>query len=229
VAPSDSRGLYDLHVHSDISDGRLTALEMAIQAQARHYSVLGFAEHVGIGNIPRVVEALTAACATIRQRYGLAAVPGVEITRMPRLAIADVARRCKQAGAVLVTVHGESPGDQPQPGVNLAAIEAPDVDILAHPGLLSDEEGRRAAATSTYLELSGGAWHAVANPWVARIALNCGAALLLGSDAHDAETLMTVERADAAVRALGLGAQMVQEITQDNPRKLLSQLGIQPL
>jgi histidinol phosphatase-like PHP family hydrolase len=218
--------LYDLHVHTTVSDGALRPLEMAIQAQARHYTVLGFADHVGIGNIPRVLEALTAACASIRLRYGLLAVAGVEVTRMPRLAIADVARRCKQAGAALVTVHGESPGDQRQPGVNLAAIEAPDVDVLAHPGFLTEAEARRAAESGTYLELSGGTWHAVTNAWVARLAVEAGAELLVGSDAHLAEALMTVQRAEAAVRGAGLDAGWVERITQANPRALLERAGV---
>ena len=46
----------------------------------------------------------------------------------------------------LVVVHGESIIEPVEKGTNIAALQCPYVDILAHPGLITLEEAKMAAA-----------------------------------------------------------------------------------
>ena len=70
----------------------------------------------------------------------------------------------------LIVVHGETLVEPVAPGTNRAAIEA-DIDILAHPGLITVEEAARARERGVFLELSARkatAWRSAtwpARPW----------------------------------------------------------------
>ena len=48
-----------------------------------------------------------------------------------------------------MVVHGETIIEPVEKGTNLAAVQSPYVDILAHPGLLSLEEAKLAAEKSS--------------------------------------------------------------------------------
>jgi len=60
---------------------------------------------------------------------------------------------CRAAGAVLVVVHGETVVEPVPAGTNDAALLA-DIDILAHPGLLTPAQARQAARRGIALELT---------------------------------------------------------------------------
>jgi histidinol phosphatase-like PHP family hydrolase len=89
------------------------------------------------------------------------------------------------------------------PGTNRAAIEA-DVDILAHPGLITLEEAARARERGVFLELSARKGHALANGHVARVALEVGASLLVNTDAHGPSDLITRHQAERIALGAGL-------------------------
>jgi len=76
------------------------------------------------------------------------------------------------------------------------------IDILAHPGLISEEEVELAVQNGTFLELSGRKGHSFTNGHVAKLAKTHGAKLIINSDAHAPEDFMSAERA----RKVGLGA-----------------------
>lgn len=57
--------------------------------------------------------------------------------------IADTANKARALGAKVIIVHGETLVEPVAPGTNRAALEA-DIDIIAHPGLISEEEACRA-------------------------------------------------------------------------------------
>ena len=50
--------------------------------------------------------------------------------------------RPAKAGAEIVIVHGETTVEPVAPGTNHAACTCPDVNVLAHPGLITHEDAR---------------------------------------------------------------------------------------
>jgi putative hydrolase len=86
-------------------------------------------------------------------------------------------------------------------------VECPDVDILAHPGFLTEEEAALAAANGVALELTSRGGHNMANGHVARVARLAGARLVVNSDTHVPADMMGRERA----RLVALGAGLSEE------------------
>ena len=103
-----------------------------------------------------------------------------------------------------MVVHGESPIEPVAEGTNLAAVQCPEVDILAHPGFITLEEARLAGENGVYLELTSRQGHCLANGHVASLAKKLGAKLVLNTDAHSATDLITREEASRVARGAGL-------------------------
>ena len=217
--------MYDFHTHTFLSDGVLSPIELIRRALVIGYRVIGVTDHVGIGNLEFVVKTLVKDCAQATKRWDILAVPGVEITHVPKEEIELVARTAKELGARLVTVHGETIVEPVEPGTNEAAVRAPGVDILAHPGLIGYEQARIAAENGVYLEVSGRKGHSFANGHVVRVAKEAGATIVLDSDAHEPEDLLTPELAHKIALGAGLTENEAHALIEVNPRKLLARLG----
>jgi histidinol phosphatase-like PHP family hydrolase len=135
-------------------------------------------------------------------------LPGAEITHCHPEHIARVVVRARELGARVVVVHGESPVEPVMPGTNRAAIEA-GCDILAHPGMITEEEARLAKERGVLLEISGRAGHSLGNGHVAQVARQTGAGVVFGSDSHSPRDLRP--RADAE-RVLALAGLAPREV-----------------
>ncbi|EQD56122.1 PHP domain protein, partial [mine drainage metagenome] len=192
--------VFDFHTHTTISDGHAAPLEMARRCQQNGYAAYVCSDHVDEATVERRVPEIVAACRLATRELGIAAIPAVEVTRVAPERVARVAARARSLGALLVVVHGETLGDFPQPGLNLAAARCPDVDILGHPGLITDEAAEAARESGIHLEISAAGLHGLTNGHVARVALRLGVSLVLDSDAHRPEALLTAERADQVLR-----------------------------
>jgi histidinol phosphatase-like PHP family hydrolase len=90
----------------------------------------------------------------------------------------------KKEGADIVVVHGETTVEPVAPGTNLAACTCEDVNVLAHPGLITLEEARLAAQNRIALELTSRGGHNRTNGHVACIAREAGCRIVIDSDAH---------------------------------------------
>jgi putative hydrolase len=152
----------------------------------------------------------------------------IELTHLPAQAIDGAARRAKELGAWIVVVHGESIVEPVEKGTNLAAIQSPHVDILAHPGLLTPEEARLAADTGIFLEISARKGHCLTNGYIASLAQQMGAKLLLNSDAHNEQDLLTESLADAILRGAGLDDAACYQIRNVNTQALIDRLPVHP-
>ena len=212
--------VYDFHTHSTLSDGELSPIELIRRAAVAGYRAVGVTDHGGLGALRRFAQELGDDCALARDRWDIAALPGVELTHLPAAAIAEGARAAKEAGLWLVVVHGETISEPVEKGTNLAAVNCPHVDILAHPGLITREEAELAARNGVLLELSAKPSHGATNGHVARMA---GARLIVDSDNHSLEVL-TEERARRIVLGAGLEEKDVEEILRLNPQLLLERL-----
>jgi histidinol phosphatase-like PHP family hydrolase len=214
--------LYDFHTHTFLSDGVLSPVELVRRAVVNGYTAIAVTDHVGLGDQERVLEILVRECELASREMGIIAIPGVELTHLPPQNIAEAAAKARSLGARIVIVHGETIKEPVQQGTNLAALECPDVDILAHPGMLSPAEARLAADRGVYLELTARAGHSLTNGHVARLAAAAGAALVVDSDAHQPEDLLT----ETMARSIALGAGIVPEdadaILRSNPEMIIN-------
>ena len=218
--------MYDFHTHTFLSDGVLSPIELIRRAYVRGYRAMAVTDHVGLGNLEYVVKTLVIDCELASRRWDILALPGVEITHVPKDDIDLVARTAKEIGAKLVAVHGETPVEPVEPGTNEAAIRSAWVDVLAHPGLITPDEARLAAERGVRLEVSARKGHSLANGHVVRVAREAGAMLVLDSDAHAPEDLLTPELCRKVAIGAGLDDEEVYALLEDNPLELLNGLGV---
>ena len=196
--------------------------ELIRRAYAAGYAAIGITDHVGPGNVEQVLDALRRECEVARSHWPIVALPGVEITHVPAGAIAEVARRARAAGAAVVVVHGETVTEPVEPGTNEAAVECEDVDILAHPGLISDADAAAAARRGCFIELSGRKGHAYANGHVAHVAITAGARMLVNSDGHEPGDLLSDALINIVLRGASVPTELHHEVTRANAQAMLA-------
>lgn len=210
--------MIDLHTHSLLSDGDLLPSELARRAEVNGYQTIAITDHVDASNLDFVVPRIIKACRTINTQSKIIVLPGVELTHIAPANIASLASEARSMGALIIIVHGETIAEPVQPGTNAHALQA-DIDILAHPGLLTDEEAALAARAGICLELSARKGHSLCNGHVAALAKRNGARLVLNTDAHGPEDLIS----EAQARRIACGAGLCNrdfDILLENSRKL---------
>lgn len=216
--------IYDFHTHTSLSDGDLSPIELIRRAYDRGYSGIALTDHVGMGSLERLIPEIVEDCRIASEHWNIVAIPGVELTHLPVQAIAPAAKRAKELGAWIVVVHGETIVEPVEKGTNLAAIQSPHVDILAHPGLLTMSEARLAAKNGVFIEISARMGHCFTNGHVAKLAMATGCKMLINSDAHQSPDLLTPEIAVAILQGSGLGKRESRKILTEHPLILLSRL-----
>ncbi|MDP2895143.1 MAG: histidinol phosphate phosphatase domain-containing protein [bacterium] len=182
--------MIDLHTHTFHSDGTLIPSELVRRAEEAGYEALAITDHVDASNAKDVVQRTVEVCAALADVVKLRLVPGAEITHVPPPQIAELVERVREWGARVVLVHGETVAEPVAKGTNKAALTSR-IDILAHPGLISEEEANLARERGICLELSARKGHCLANGHVAKMAFQTGAPLVLDTDAHDVGDLFS--------------------------------------
>ena len=193
--------MIDLHTHSIFSDGELIPSELARRAKVIGYKTLAITDHGDHSNFDFIIPRLVKVCGKLAGAIGMDVIPGIELTHVPPDHISDLAVDCRKAGARIILVHGETVVEPVISGTNRAAVSAP-IDILAHPGLITEEEAIMAAANSIYLEITTRKGHSLTNGHVARIARERKALLILNTDSHAPGDLVDHDMA----RKVALGA-----------------------
>ena len=216
--------LYDLHTHTTLSDGEYAPVEMVRQAVANGDTAIALTDHATSADMARIIPEIIKVCELARNYWNILAIPGVELTHEPARKIAETAKKAKQMGAWLVVVHGETIMEPVEKGTNFAALNSPDVDILAHPGLLTLEEAKLAAERGIFLEISARKGHSLTNGHVARLAQIAGAQMLVDSDAHKDTELLTTAFANQVVHGAGLDDDICKRVLNDNPQSLVSKV-----
>jgi putative hydrolase len=217
--------LYNFHAHSTLSDGVLSPVELLRWATVGGYTAFAVTDHAGLAELPWLAEILVPSCRLAQEQWGLVAIPGVELTHLPPALIPRAARAAKDAGLEIVVVHGETPVEPVEPGTNVAALGSPDVDVLGHPGLLTQEEAALATDNDIFVEISSRRGHSLANGLVVRRAVAAGASLLLDSDAHAPDDLWDEKFARTVLSGAGVPEGMIEEVLWANPKRLLTRLG----
>jgi histidinol phosphatase-like PHP family hydrolase len=195
--------MYDLHTHTTLSDGDLIPIELVRRASVLGYTTLAITDHVDPGNLSPVIAAQLPLKEPARE-YGVTLLVGVELTHVPPAFIPGLARRAKAGGADIVVVHGETIVEPVAPGTNMAACTCPDVDLLAHPGLITPEEAREAARRGIALEITSRGGHNRTNGHVVLAGRAAGCVLVVNSDAHGPGDLLGKGAREGVARGAGL-------------------------
>ncbi|HOV90183.1 MAG TPA: histidinol phosphate phosphatase domain-containing protein [Syntrophorhabdaceae bacterium] len=215
--------MIDLHTHSLLSDGELLPSELARRAKVKGYTIIGISDHVDGTNLEYVATSII----RLTKRSGfyneILIVPGVELTHVPPGMIKDMIKEARRLGIYYVVVHGETIAEPVEEGTNREAIEA-GADILAHPGLISEEDMALAASRGVLMEITARKGHSLTNGHVAALAKKTGARLVLDTDSHSPSDLITDEDGAKIVRGAGLGAHdfyIMQKNAEDFVKRIM--------
>ena len=211
--------LIDLHTHTIFSDGELLPSELVRRAVIHGYEAIALTDHADYTNLEHVLEAAKKA-KYLEDEWDIRVLPGVELTHVPPRKIAPLAKKAKDLGAKIVVVHGETISEPVAPGTNAASVACEYVDILAHPGLISEEDVQIAAENNVFLEITARNGHNRTNGHVSRLALEIGATLVVNTDTHAPENLITDETALKIAMGAGLTESRAKEAFKASAKKV---------
>jgi len=195
------------------------------RAKKQGYRALAITDHVDSSNLDLIVSQIVKFCReNAHLNSDIRVIPGVELTHLLPPLINKLARKARAKGAKLIIVHGETIVEPVPKGTNTAALDA-DIDILAHPGLISEEEVKIAKERGIYLEISSRKGHSLTNGWLARLATKWGAKLILNTDAHRVEDLITEERARKILQGAGLSYREIESAMR-NSQELVEKMNL---
>ncbi|WP_321391655.1 histidinol phosphate phosphatase domain-containing protein [uncultured Desulfuromusa sp.] len=198
--------MIDLHTHTFFSDGELVPTELIRRASVAGYKAIAITDHADKSNTKWLLDNIVGVVDEIGIANNITVLAGVELTHVPPQSIAEVAQLARDHGAELVVVHGEAIVDPVMPGTNMAAIKAR-VDVLAHPGLITEEEVQLAAELGVCLEITTRKGNSLTNGHVVKLAAKYGAKLVINNDAHAPSDILPPE----LVHKIALGAGMSEE------------------
>ncbi len=194
--------------------------ELIRRAEEIGYEAIALTDHADSSNLDWIVPRIVRVCRDLNRHRKIRALPGVELTHLPPEMIPSLAQQARSLGAQIVVVHGETIVEPVPPGTNRAAIEA-GVDILAHPGLITEDEILRAKAKGVFLEITARNGHSLSNGHVARLSKKNGVSLVLNTDTHTPDNLMSRGHGLQIVRGAGLTVEDFEEMLE-NSRRLVS-------
>ena len=215
----------DLHTHSIFSDGELLPSEIARRACVLGHQAVAITDHVDASNLDCVGRVINAVL-DIRDNWDIEIVPGAEITHAPSEIIPKLAKKAKELGAEVIVVHGETLVEPVIEGTNWSAVNCPDVDVLAHPGLITHEEACIAKENDIALEISARRGHSLGNGHVVQVAREVGANLVVDTDTHAPGDLVNCEMAKKIALGAGLPENEIKKVLRDNPLHILEKKGI---
>jgi histidinol phosphatase-like PHP family hydrolase len=211
--------LIDLHTHTIFSDGELLPSELVRRAVIHGYEAIALTDHADYTNLEQLLEAAKKA-KYLENEWDIRVLTGVELTHVPPRKIAPLAKKAKELGAEIVVVHGETISEPVAPGTNAESVACEYVDILAHPGLISPEDVQTAADNNVFLEITARNGHNRTNGHVARLALEIGATLVVNTDTHAPENLITDETALKIAMGAGLPESRAKEAFKASAKKV---------
>lgn len=206
--------MIDLHTHTFFSDGELVPAEHLRRVEVLGYQAVAITDHADSSNLDFVVPRMVKAAADLNRYSKTKLIPGIELTHVPPGLFVELVLEARKLGALIVVGHGETVVEPVIPGSNRAAIEA-GVDILAHPGLITEDEALLAAKHGILLELSGRKGHSLTNGHVAKMAAKVGAKLAVNADAHGPGDFLTAAMAQIVALGAGVSLQGYEAIRRD--------------
>ena len=215
----------DFHTHSIFSDGELLPSEIARRAQVLDHEAVAITDHVDSSNINSITNVISTVI-DIRDNWDIEVIPGAEITHAPVEIIDKLANKARKLGAEIIVVHGETLMEPVLEGTNFTAVNCPEVDILAHPGLITIEEAEIARENDIALEFSSRRGHCLGNGHVAQVALKVGANLVMDTDTHAPQDLISYDTAYQIALGAGVPEKEIYKILRSNPVNILKKKGL---
>ncbi len=203
--------MIDLHIHSIFSDGELIPAEIIQRAEAIGYKALAITDHADQSNIDIIIPRIVKVFREIQPYTSVVLIPGVEITHVPPEIIPEMAKEARKLGAKLVVVHGETLVEPVRKGTNRMALQS-DIDILAHPGLITNDEVMEAKNKGIYLEITSRKGHSLSNGHVVRVALKHSAKLVINTDSHSPGDFISKNFAVKILKGAGLSEKQTHEV-----------------
>lgn len=216
--------MIDLHTHTLFSDGELLPFELVRRAQMKGYTAMAITDHMDSSNVDFVIPRIVRAASELRDASPVRVVPGAELTHLPPRLIASVADEARRQGALIVVVHGETLMEPVEPGTNRAAIMA-GVDVLAHPGLIDEDDVALAVERGVALEITARKGHSISNGHVARLAMKHGARLVINTDTHAPGDLIDDAMARNILLGAGIPGEFIMGIFENSEALVLKALG----
>jgi histidinol phosphatase-like PHP family hydrolase len=217
---------HDFHSHTLLSDGELLLSEHIRRAEKNGYATMAVTDHADISNIDFILENINKFIEKEGKYYNVKIIPGVELTHVPPELIDELAKYSKERGAKIVVVHGETIVEPVIEKTNYYAVASKYVDILAHPGFITDEEVITAKENGIFLEITSRKGHSLTNGHVAAIAKKHGAKLILNTDTHSPADFINQEFAFKVAMAAGLTKEEAYNVVEKNPLLLMERLGV---
>ncbi len=213
----------DLHTHTLMSDGELLPIELARRAAVMKHEALAITDHADPSNIDRIIKE-TKRDVPLALEWDLDLLVGVELTHIPARKLDAVVKMAKKAGADIIVIHGETISEPVEKGTNHAAVNNPDVNILAHPGFITMEDAQAAADNGVVLEITSRPSHSMTNGHVIRMARKVDAKMVVNSDAHGPYDLITEERALQIAMGAGLTKDEAELCVHRMPKDIIRRL-----
>ena len=213
--------MYDFHIHSIFSDGELIPAEIARRYNVTGYEAIAITDHADNTNMEFILNNTVGPLRELSRAFDMKIIPGIELTHIPPSMLDGLIKRAKKLGAKIIIVHGETTAEPVAKGTNAKALQNRDVDILSHPGNITKEEAELARDNGIYLELSNRQGHKRTNRHVASVAQEVGAGMVINSDAHAPDDIMTKERILEVAKGAGLSQKNTEMVVSVNPKTIL--------
>ncbi|HPD10949.1 MAG TPA: histidinol phosphate phosphatase domain-containing protein [Methanoregulaceae archaeon] len=211
--------MYDLHTHSNLTDGELIPIELVRRMAVLGYTTVAITDHADPSNLHFLIGAIQKV-KPAASHYGVNLLCGVELTHVPPPLIPSCAREARECGADIVVVHGETIVEPVAVGTNTAACTCHDVDILAHPGLISLDDAEAAREHGVALEITSRGGHNRTNGHVAMVARETGCTIVVNSDAHGPQDLLDERARFLVARGAGLKTEECDRVLALNTKFL---------
>jgi len=206
--------MYNLHAHTFLSDGDLLPSEVAVRYQDKGYKVIAITDHADYSNIKQAAKAIVEFCKRWPKNSQIKVLPGIELTHLPPEQFKPLAELARREGIKIIIAHGETCVEPVAKNTNHLALMA-DIDILAHPGLITDEDAKLAKKRGIFLEITSRRGHSRTNAHVIKQARKFGAKLILNNDSHTPEDIISPEELRGAGLKAGLTSENINKIYHD--------------
>ncbi|MDD5692342.1 MAG: histidinol phosphate phosphatase domain-containing protein [Candidatus Omnitrophica bacterium] len=206
--------MYNLHSHTFLSDGELLPSEVAVRYQDKGYKVIAITDHADYSNIKQAAKAIVEFCRRWPKNSGIKILPGIELTHLPPEQFKPLSALARREGIKIIIAHGETPVEPVAKDTNHLALMA-DIDILAHPGLISDKDTQLAKERGIFLEVTSRRGHRETNSHVIEQARKFGAKLILNNDSHTPEDIISPAELIKVGLDFGLTQNEIEKIYKD--------------
>ncbi|RJP28737.1 MAG: histidinol phosphate phosphatase domain-containing protein [Candidatus Omnitrophota bacterium] len=206
--------MYNLHSHTLLSDGVLLPSELAMRHFSLGYKALAITDHVDYSNIEHVTDSIIRFVKAWPKNLGIKVLSGIELTHLPLEQVGLLTKYARKKGIQVIVAHGQTPAEPVLKGFNRAAIEA-GIDILAHPGQITEEEVLLAKKFGVFLEITTRKGHKITNSHVLKTALNVGAKIIVNTDCHAPEDILGRDAMNVFYAETGISENEINKINSD--------------